>query len=155
MTAIEDGRTMTGTRLTGAPVPGAYLIGELAALVGLEGKTVRFYERAGLIEPQRIGRLRLFTNHDVERLRSIKALRECDLPIKCIKALLQDRSHIDFADPPPEVKAAVEAGVRKQREKLDQVESRFKDWLKEPESDKQACGTCEVVPEDCPEVLKR
>ncbi len=65
-----------------------FLIGPLSAMVGLEPKTIRFYEKAGLIKPQRIGRYRLYHQNDVLVLSAIKKLREFGVPIAHIRKLL-------------------------------------------------------------------
>ncbi len=65
-----------------------YLIGEFAIAVGLEAKTIRFYEKAGLIRPKRLGRMRVYTRQDVERLKAVRYLRQLGLPIRQIKALV-------------------------------------------------------------------
>lgn len=64
------------------------IIGELARIVGMEPKTIRFYERAGLIAPARQGKFRLFKKSDAERLSVIRALRHLGVPIRTIKVLL-------------------------------------------------------------------
>ena len=68
--------------------PQDYLIGPLAAMVGLEPKTIRFYEKAGLIKPKRIGRYRLYRQNDVLVLSAIKKLRQFGVPIAHIRKLL-------------------------------------------------------------------
>jgi len=46
-------------------------------MVGLHAQTLRYYERAGLVTPSRShGRIRLYSDEDVERLRHIKRLME-------------------------------------------------------------------------------
>jgi DNA-binding transcriptional MerR regulator len=104
----------------------------------LEPKTVRFYERKGLIAPQRIGKMRLFTAHDVERLKSIKALRGLGMPITSIRTLLKSCRYIDFSNPPAEVKAAIEEALQEQRERLEQLEGQFKNMFEEQEP-RQSC----------------
>ena len=52
-----------------------YVIGVVAEIVGVEAHTLRYYEKTGLICPQRSrGRVRLYSDDDVERLRAIKTL---------------------------------------------------------------------------------
>ena len=52
-----------------------YTIRIVAELVGLHEQSLRMYERRGLIRPQRSeGNIRLFSDEDVERLRTIKRL---------------------------------------------------------------------------------
>lgn len=54
-----------------------YVISIAARMVGLHAQTLRYYERAGLLSPSRsVGRQRLYSPLDVERIRRIKALTE-------------------------------------------------------------------------------
>lgn len=52
-----------------------YVISVVARMLGVSAQTLRYYEREGLIEPSRSqGRVRLYSQRDVERLRQIKTL---------------------------------------------------------------------------------
>ena len=52
-----------------------YTISIVADIVGLHEQSLRMYERRGLIRPQRSeGNIRLFSDEDVERVRTIKRL---------------------------------------------------------------------------------
>lgn len=52
-----------------------YTIRVVAQMVGLHEQSLRMYERKGLIQPQRSdGNIRLFSDADIERVRSIKRL---------------------------------------------------------------------------------
>lgn len=52
-----------------------YTIRIVSELVGLHEQSLRMYERRGLIRPQRSeGNIRLFSDDDVERVRTIKRL---------------------------------------------------------------------------------
>lgn len=52
-----------------------YTISIVAEIVGLHEQSLRLYERRGLIQPHRSdGNIRLFSDDDVERLRTIKRL---------------------------------------------------------------------------------
>ena len=54
-----------------------YVISIAAKLLGMHVQTLRYYERAGLIEPSRSrGNIRLYSQRDVARLREIKRLME-------------------------------------------------------------------------------
>ncbi len=56
-----------------------YRIGEAARRVGVSPSALRLWERQGLVRPQRAGsRYRIYTDGDLERLRSIRRLREVD-----------------------------------------------------------------------------
>ena len=53
-----------------------------ARMVGVHAQTLRYYERVGLIWPSRsVGKQRLYSPADIERLRRIKELTE-ELEIK-------------------------------------------------------------------------
>src|SRR5436190_18550044 len=54
-----------------------YVISVAARLVELHPTTLRKYERVGFLEPSRTpGRTRLYSHHDIRRLRQIKYLVE-------------------------------------------------------------------------------
>jgi MerR family transcriptional regulator/heat shock protein HspR len=56
---------------------GLYIISVAARLLEMHQQTLRKYERAGFVRPQRTGgNLRLYSVEDVERLRQIKYLVE-------------------------------------------------------------------------------
>ena len=57
------------------PTQGIYGISVAAGLVGTGVQNLRAYERRGLVEPQRTeGGTRLYSDHDIERLRRIAIL---------------------------------------------------------------------------------
>lgn len=50
-----------------------YVISIAARLVGMHQQTLRYYERAGLIEPKRtVGNIRMYSNQDIQRIRQIQ-----------------------------------------------------------------------------------
>ena len=52
-----------------------YVISIAARMVGIEAHALRYYERLGLIQPQRSsGRIRLYSEDDLDKLRRIKTL---------------------------------------------------------------------------------
>ena len=52
-----------------------YVISIAARIVGIEAHTLRYYEKLGLIQPDRSGgNIRLYSEGDIDRLRYIKAL---------------------------------------------------------------------------------
>ncbi len=52
-----------------------YVISIAASILGIEAHTLRYYERIGLIQPDRsVGNIRLYSEDDIDRLRYIKAL---------------------------------------------------------------------------------
>ena len=72
-------------------------IGEVAALVGVSPKTIRYYHEVGLLaEPARTeAGYRLYTAQDLLRLQRIRRLRALGLPLERIKEILgkPDREH--------------------------------------------------------------
>lgn len=52
-----------------------YVISVAARMVGIHAQTLRYYERMGIIRPSRSrGRIRLYSQSDIERLRRIQRL---------------------------------------------------------------------------------
>jgi MerR family transcriptional regulator/heat shock protein HspR len=52
-----------------------YVISIAARLVGMHQQSLRYYERAGLIEPSRtIGGIRMYSNRDIQRIRQAQRL---------------------------------------------------------------------------------
>jgi MerR family transcriptional regulator, heat shock protein HspR len=52
-----------------------YVISIAARLVGMHQQTLRYYERAGLVEPQRTsGNIRMYSNADIQRIRQAQRL---------------------------------------------------------------------------------
>jgi MerR family transcriptional regulator/heat shock protein HspR len=52
-----------------------YVISVAARMIGVHAQTLRYYERAGLLAPSRSrGRIRLYSQSDINRLRQIQSL---------------------------------------------------------------------------------
>ena len=59
------------------PRNAAFVISIAARLLGVHEQTLRYYERAGLVEPARSkGRIRLYSYDDLERVRQIRRLTD-------------------------------------------------------------------------------
>jgi len=60
-------------------------------MVGLQAHTLRYYERLGLIRPERSsGNIRLYSEQDIERLRYIKALMsDCGVNLAGVEVALR------------------------------------------------------------------
>jgi len=53
----------------------AFVISVAARMVGMHAQTLRYYERAGLIQPSRSrGNIRLYSQSDINRMRQIQGL---------------------------------------------------------------------------------
>ncbi len=68
-----------------------YVISVAARMVGLQAHTLRYYERLGLIRPERSsGNIRLYSEQDIERLRYIKALMsDCGVNLAGVEVALR------------------------------------------------------------------
>lgn len=64
-----------------------YGIGEFSQMVGMSIDTLRYYEKEGLIVPERDkANRRLYTDHDVKWIDFIKRLKKTGMPIRNIKS---------------------------------------------------------------------
>ncbi|MBL8790417.1 MAG: MerR family transcriptional regulator [Rhizobiales bacterium] len=99
-----------------------YLIGNLVDSVGMEPKTIRFYERAGLIKPRRVGTYRVYSSKDVELLKVIKFFRALDMSIKIIKDLLDRHGRLRMDSLPSEAKNAIGSQLKKRQEEYARLE---------------------------------
>lgn len=91
------GKPLPQTLVADSAADDFYLIGELQPLVGLEPKTIRFYERAGLASPKRHGRIRTYRMSDVQRLKAIKYLRQFGVSIAMIRDILQAQGELSMS----------------------------------------------------------
>ena len=64
--------------------PASYRIGELAAIVGMTERTIRYYEEVGLLDSvKRLeGGTRVYTDEDVRRLKFIRKLKVLGLSLQ-------------------------------------------------------------------------
>ena len=68
---------------------GVFAISVAAELCGLHPQTLRVYEREGLVDPERsAGGTRLYSGHDLEKLREIAVLSDTGINIAGIKRIL-------------------------------------------------------------------
>jgi len=68
----------------------AYTIGVVERLTGLSARQIRYYEAKGLVSPVRSGgNQRLFSKYEVRILKEVRALRDQQLPLEAIAALLR------------------------------------------------------------------
>ena len=83
---------MSGVRLTIA-MNQDLLIGELAQQVGVDTKTIRFYEESDVLPPPRrlSNGYRVYNDDDVSRLRFVRGARSLDLALDDISEVLDFR----------------------------------------------------------------
>jgi MerR family transcriptional regulator/heat shock protein HspR len=92
------------------PPNAAFVISVAARLVGVHEQTLRYYERAGLVEPARSkGRIRLYSLHDLERVRQIRRLTdEMGVNLAGVEVIMRLTDHIrDLEQRNAELKAEV------------------------------------------------
>lgn len=65
-----------------------HTIGQLSTHLHVSLRTLRFYEQTGLLAPGRAGLRRLYSREDLERLEVIVTLRELEVSLTAIKALM-------------------------------------------------------------------
>ena len=67
-------------------------IGQAAQLTGLTISNIRFYERKGLLEPERNdqSKYRNYSEQDIRRLKQIILYRKMNMPIEKIASMLDD-----------------------------------------------------------------
>jgi MerR family transcriptional regulator/heat shock protein HspR len=68
-----------------------YVISVAARMIGIEAHTLRYYERLGLVQPERSsGNIRLYSEEDIDRLRHIKALMsDCGVNLAGVEVVLR------------------------------------------------------------------
>jgi MerR family transcriptional regulator/heat shock protein HspR len=68
-----------------------YVISIAAGMVGIEAHTLRYYERLGLVQPERSsGNIRLYSEQDIDRLRYIKTLMsDCGVNLAGVEVALR------------------------------------------------------------------
>ena len=71
-----------------ASAAATFTIGELAREFDLTTRAIRFYEEAGLLSPQRKGRLRVYTQGDRTRLKLTQRGKRLGLSLAEIKELV-------------------------------------------------------------------
>jgi DNA-binding transcriptional MerR regulator len=93
----------TPASLPGVPAPGReYTIGEVTELSGLSEHTLRYYERAGLLDPirrQSSSRHRRYAAIDVARLRTLACLRAAGMPLAQMRRYFELLAHGAAAAP--------------------------------------------------------
>ena len=91
-----------------------YRIREFAGLAGVTVKALRHYDRMGLLSPKRnAAGYRAYTEHDLERLEQIVALKFLGLPLRQIKVVLGETA------------LELPAALRSQRKAIERLQERL------------------------------
>lgn len=99
-----------------------FVISVAARIIGVQTQTLRYYERLGLIEPQRTrGNQRVFSRRDVDRVRRVRSLMDdlgvnlagVEVMIKLLDRLQKSGAEIArLNDENERLKSMVSAGER-------------------------------------------
>ncbi|WP_041331458.1 MerR family transcriptional regulator [Dehalococcoides mccartyi] len=130
-------------------------IGEIAKIVGVSQRTIRYYEEEGLIKPASVisTGMRLYTEKEVSRLRFINRLRLLGLSIESIKITLG----VDKPKPSCKKEAmqrslnALEVAQQKIEEQVELFNKLKKDNEVALASVKQCVDCLKTSCEDCPQ----
>jgi MerR family transcriptional regulator/heat shock protein HspR len=107
---------------------GVYIMRVASMLTGMHPQTLRKYERAGLLEPSRCKKLRMYSDEDIARLRTIKHLVDnVGLNLAGVKVALQLHDSVLY--------------VRKQLASADLSPNRRKQLLKSLDESLMVLGT--------------
>lgn len=89
-----------------------YPIGVAARLLNIHPRTLRIYEKEGLIEPAHVGSRRMFSANDIQWVTCLRSLIHDDgISIPGLKKLLNYAPCWELADCPPDVHECCEARV--------------------------------------------
>lgn len=74
-------------------------INKLEKMTGITKQNIRFYEKKGLLNPERnlINNYREYTQEDVKTLQTIKMLRKLDMPIEDVRRILSEEVQVGSA----------------------------------------------------------
>ena len=107
-----------------------YVISIAARIIGIEAHTLRYYERLGLVQPERSsGNIRLYSEEDIDRLRHIKTLMsDCGVNLAGVEVALTLMQRMK------EIQGQLEDMERKFREIADaSVEDMIEDIIEDAE----------------------
>ncbi|TMI98764.1 MAG: MerR family transcriptional regulator [Bacillati bacterium ANGP1] len=93
-----------------------YVISVAADLLGLHPRTLRIYEEKGLVQPARRNHQRLYSERDLERVRSIRHLtQEMGLNLAGVRVLMEIHERMELRGSKDVVSWVVERTVRRRR----------------------------------------
>ena len=101
------------SRNNNAPV---YVISIAADLLGLHPRTLRIYEEKGLVQPARRHQQRLYSDHDLERVRMIRHLtQEVGLNLAGVRLVLEMYERVEYQGSKDVVTWVIERTMRRRR----------------------------------------
>jgi MerR family transcriptional regulator/heat shock protein HspR len=110
-----------------------YIISVAAELAGVHPQTLRIYERKGLLRPARTaGNTRRYSEHDLERLRTIQELTQAGVNLAGVRMIMELQGEVDSA--------------RKRMEEMDRQLRRARRHLREEVHRLQERNRADLVP---------
>jgi MerR family transcriptional regulator/heat shock protein HspR len=100
-----------------------YVISVVAKLVDLHPQTLRRYEEIGLVKPTRASGRRLYSLHDVERLRKINRLvNDLGVNLAGVEVILNMSKRMEYLQKEMDrMQAAFEAEIERLRRELERM----------------------------------
>jgi MerR family transcriptional regulator/heat shock protein HspR len=101
-----------------------------ARLAGMHPQTLRYYERAGLIEPSRSsGKIRLYSQEDIERLQTIQRLiNDLGVNLAGVEVIMRmSEKMAEMEREAQETQARLEAEINRLRQMLAAVQDSNRD----------------------------
>lgn len=91
------------TRAQSAQGADLHQIGEVADLIGLSLRTIRHYDDVGVVVPsgRTSGGFRLYTDHDVDRLRRVMGMKPAGFSLEEIREVLEVVDAVEAGDASP------------------------------------------------------
>ena len=128
-------------------------IGELAAILGVSTKTLRHYERIGLVPPpeRRANGYRVYPPNAVARARKIVALRSLDIPLAAISDLMgqnEQALRTSLLSVLDEKRRAMSLEIAILQGRLDELDVRFINLLRTPDDRPGDC-ICALLNQEC------
>ncbi len=98
-----------------------YMISVAAQLLGMHPQTLRIYEQKGLVRPKRTpGNTRLYSERDLERLRTIQQLTELGLNLAGVERVLE------LEDELRRLRVRLDRMERRMREEIERVHKQYR-----------------------------
>ena len=98
-----------------------YMISVAAQLLGMHPQTLRIYEQKGLVRPKRTpGNTRLYSERDLERLRTIQQLTELGLNLAGVVRVLE------LEDELRRLQVRLDRMERRMREEIERVHKQYR-----------------------------
>jgi DNA-binding transcriptional MerR regulator len=129
-------------------------VGEVAALLGVSTRTLRYYEEEGLLTPKRTeGGTRMYTTEQVSRLRMILALVACNVPLSAVRTLATVRQASTTGDESSHQVCHILGGLMAQLEQQMTQLQHVADEIRGAIPKVEHCFGCQNPPTDvgCPE----